>query len=1375
MSAGFVAAAIARSDQSKSDGIHVLWAPPLTAGWSIDGWDVQRRKSAGRPEIRCQQLTAFELQALHRILRLQLALGEIRLRQADCPGAMEAVPGAPQDRPEPRPSAGPAAGAAAPAGVGSATTAAGARGAGGAATTAGAAASATPFPAGLLAGAVAAVGTSTGPRRCAAYDIRLTRRHRYVQVRAGLPAALAIALREGKAVDARVLSDPSGTQTARFENRDVDEVLLYCAVAATSLEICLDQAPDPAKDEAAWAAAEFVAKGLQLPLRTLDQALGSEQDERDLAKSRLFSDEQFDEESFDSLAALMNAVGADAKEAAPVWSSTITREEPDDPFVELRTWSYALALLVDPAWRRMLGFAVLDKGSELDPGALYDYRVSGRFYRRDVEERVHGFHAVPRATTLPRSFALGQIALRTRVPAIVEQRPEPAAGSLEASGRKGIALAGDPCLTITFPTAVRSVVLELDGAHSLTFKARTTDYFPGLPVTTFGGAVPPQRRVTLEFAEPIDTLRLSGTGFLYAIRDVLSPAGTKPDDVVSRSVVLNDVPFVDAGLPAAPLQLGTVNLQQPLLPAPPGTSPPPASLGFGLHWTPAPPPAAPGPVPWPADANAAPPFEANGFSIERRRVDTNGDFEPIDGKDARTLAFGSRGAAGDPAPLGAGVDLELAFPENAAATQPVAPYMSLDDVLVKADGSGPPPGSLHQYRIFALDALGRPSATPRDGSVVRLEKRQPPPQPPGPPRDPDAVVPAGVRARVLQKLDPDLATDDRALLGSSDNAVVLEWGWTQAERDRDPHATEFRVYWQPLAPDVVSGSVTGPPALAGALFEMPATLDRPIAQDVMAGRYLSLPDHPFKVASHTAGQSIVVRLERSAIDAQRTPAEADFDFRPTLNGFEQRPPAWAERRAVVPIAAAESYRHVFRDRLTLDAQHPRARVWAGVSAADAQAYVDDALPAGVLNGGRPGNESAIATSDASARFLGRPQFTVPPPLPDVPEIVVDEPAGDGVLAVVDLPALLSSVTIPSGHLVQLDRIALDDVVGCMGANANGTIGAKLPGGAASSYTLGNPTDQADLIEQIRAGVPAAVENRFLMDFVLRFGGQLEPLWLQALPAPVAFGALTDTLPPKAGRWVHRIRIADPAGHLSAGAAIPAQVVRVPSLRSPSPPSLSATPAPGARLRVEARVREAFDVSWVLLFATEEDALATANGNLREAAQLLRLPNARDRYPDDGVRLRLADATLLAPAFVLDASAGTVDPPDRVLTQSLAPGPDRRVALWGVAMTRDGVTSRFAGPLVVTTGPAPLVAPALTVKRVGGTDFASWPAPDPPALLALERSRDGSRSFEQVSPWLPAGILEYALPAAGGGTVRYRLALRADRGRGETGEAVRPGR
>src|SRR5688500_1888850 len=102
MSAGFVVAAVARRDQSESDGIHVMWTPPATAGWSIDGRDVERRKAEARKELRCRQLTAAELQTLHRILRLEFAFGEIRLRQADCPGGLAALPDEPADRPKPK-------------------------------------------------------------------------------------------------------------------------------------------------------------------------------------------------------------------------------------------------------------------------------------------------------------------------------------------------------------------------------------------------------------------------------------------------------------------------------------------------------------------------------------------------------------------------------------------------------------------------------------------------------------------------------------------------------------------------------------------------------------------------------------------------------------------------------------------------------------------------------------------------------------------------------------------------------------------------------------------------------------------------------------------------------------------------------------------------------------------------------------------------------------------------------------------------------------------------------------------------------------------------------------------------------------------------
>ena len=92
---------------------------------------------------------------------------------------------------------------------------------------------------------------------------------------------------------------------------------------------------------------------------------------------------------------------------------------------------------------------------------------------------------------------------------------------------------------------------------------------------------------------------------------------------------------------------------------------------------------------------------------------------------------------------------------------------------------------------------------------MRLEKHLPPPQPVGPPAPSPNDVGTGMRARVLQDIDPDLSDADRTLLGSSSNAVVIDWDGP-IQRGADPHAREFRVYWQPLTPDVVSGRVTGP-------------------------------------------------------------------------------------------------------------------------------------------------------------------------------------------------------------------------------------------------------------------------------------------------------------------------------------------------------------------------------------------------------------------------------------------------------------------------------------------------------------------------------------------------------------------------------------
>ena len=1488
----FTAAAISRLDGSAGDGVHLLWTALATAGYSVDGWDIQRRKATGKPEVVCRALSAAELDVLHRNLRLRAPFGDVTVREAACPEFPRLPPDDPHGDPDPprrtctrldrlepgrgenprkqgrllfevRDASGsraahsivqeiagirgldcgfettislpvPATAVevtlvhfAAPAEVEAFSvdgTSAGVarmsapqrqperlRLAGAAlgriviraprdetlllaacfeAPTrerkpapddGGAAGLRSRLPTSRLAqqapmavSRVAAVGT-TGQSRCLAYDIRLPEGHRVVEVHAGLPATLAIAFRQGKAVDAKVLTAPSGTQIARFLDRDVDRVLLYAGTIANALQVCLDVPPDPKKEEREWASEPFIAKGIQIPVRALDSGLASAADEDALASSRLLAGEGFDAAAFRDVAEFLDAAAADADAVSPVWSSSVTRESSTDPFVELRTWPYALALLVDAPWRRMLGFGFLDAAANLTPTEAYDYRITGRFRRRDLEETLHGFHNIPRETTLPASFALGSVLLRTPAATTVELRPAVAANALTATGRKGIALSGSPCLTIRFPEPVTRIVLEVEPGTGLSWSSSTTEFIPGLTLKTFGGNLPADRRVTIEPSDPVDTVELAGTGFFYGLREVDSASGTKPDDVLSHSVVLPGIVFEDTLPPAPPAYLGTLNLQQPTVSTSPGVVPePPSSLGFRLNWLPPPAAGTSGPMPWPLDLGAFPPFDVLGFHAERRRIDTGGAFEEIDGTGTTTLVFGSRSGRRDPPPLTPGIDLEAVFPETPPPTPPVPVFMSLDDVLVTAANGGPPPGSTHQYRLFSVDAIGRRSASPRLGSVVRLEKRQPPPAPVGPPTAPPTgvIAPAGVRARVLQAADPDLPTADRTLLGSSQNAVVLEWGWTQDERDRDPHATEFRVYWQPRPPDLVNGRLTGVASLAGGLYEMAATLDRPLPADAMGGRYIAAPDYPFKVASHTAGQLITVRLEQSALEPSRTPAAADLEYRPVLNGAELRPAAWAERSAVVPITSAESYQHVFRDRLTIDAVNPRVRVWVGVSAADGQTYVADELPGSATNGGRPGNESSIVAAPAGARFLGRPTFTVPPPLPAVPELVTDEPSADDIVVRVNLPALLPTVSIPAGHRVLLERVGLAEIVACVSARSDDRIGATFPDGTSQSFTLSNASDQAAFLAQIRTGTPARIEGRFLMDFLLRFPAQLEPLWRAAAPAPVAFGALTDSLPSQAERYVHRIRLADAAGHLSAGAALVPQIVRVPSLRSPAPPRLDIPSSGTNALTVAARVRDAFDLASVLLFTKSTDAAAATGPELSAPAQLLRLPNRRDLYPNDGLRLRLADGSLLAPATVIVATGGTVEPPDRVLAATLTPGYERRVAVWGVALTRDGVPSRFAGPVIALTGPTPLLAPTLTVASSSGTDTAQWSTLTVPALIAIERSVDGGATWRQVSPWLAETVTEYVLPSVAG-TVRYRTVLRADRGRTATGPTVTP--
>jgi hypothetical protein len=1470
MADSFWGAALSREDGSPADGIHLLWTAPPAAGYSVGGYDIQRRVRSGKPRVQCYTLTSDDLARLHTDFTITTPVALLSVRETPCPTAPGRLPDDPHGdkgtlrcvdflaldgkiadsvdglqlaafdaqgtrRPHVavRSSGGfrgvdcanhleislPAATVrvvltlvhfaqpgrvAARAADGHVVASASMSAAVDTAETITLAApgiariviiapadetlvtrlcyeitivspvSTHPptWSAAASTSAPVAVLAARAPN-CLRYRALFDGPRQLVEVVVQVPAALIIAMREGKAVDSRFVSNANSSQGALFTGRGVDEVLVYVGQRIAGLTICADIRESPEQEAAEWKSVPYIAKGIQLPVQGVNPALSGPPAELALAESRLVAGEAIDASGFADVARTMNdtvAVGG----ASPMSFTRLERERLEDPFIEVRPWPYALSLTAVAEWRRALGFGYLDKGTGLVSGTHYDYRITGHFHRRDLEETLLAFHTIPLGTTLPATFHLGTMRFSSAQPRTVEMHPPAPLAGLRITGRKGIRVA--PSLMLGFDAPVTRVALELEPAlaSTLQYRAMTTDFIVGLSGTTFAGPIAAVGRVTLDFAEPVDTITLLGVGFLYGLR-VLSASSSNPDNVLDRSIIIADVSYVPTVPPAPPIAIGTTNLQQPILAGDPNvtTQHPPQPLGFTVQWLPPAPAGVSTPL-WPPDLGTTPPLDTS-FQIERRRVDTGEPFVEIDKQPIPTVFFGNRGSRSDPPALELGIDLLAVFPENVTPTPPIDPFVSVDDILrsaAKADG--PPPGSLHQYRLFSVDAIGRRSPAAATGSVVRLEKRIAPPRPGGPAAapPPNVVRAAGVRARVLQRTDPDIAPDDVALLGSSENAIVLEWGWGADERARDPFATEFRVYWHPLPPDVVHGTLVAPATLVGGFHVMACTLDQPLAADAMKGSYLRAPDYPFKVASHTAGTNITVRLEPSILQPGTVPDAATFEFTPVLTGAELRPSAWPERSAVVPIEAGAPSPFIFRDRLTLDASHPRARAWVGVSSADGQSYIPDELPAAVLNGGRAGNESSIAAVVAEARYLGRPTFVVPPPLPAVPEDVSPEPVGPTVSMTRDLVALLPSATIPPGHLVVVEHLQVGVLAAAMSRRTDGTIGVVFPDRTTTSFTLPNPADQAALLAAIATGEPAQIENRFLMELVLLFPAQFEPLWQRAVPSPVAFGLVTDVLPSKAERWLHRVRLVDAAEHISEGAAIVPRLTRVASTRVPSAPEIAMDNSATDSLSVVARARQAFDLEWLVLFSLVVPDPSPVDERLRERAQLLRVPDRRDLYPNDGIRLRLADGTLLSPVAAVNVpAAGIVELPDVRVTATLTPGFGKRTTVWAVTMTRDGIPSRVTGPVTAHTGPVPLVPPALVVAASGGMDTATWSASSAIVEVSLERSADGGATWTRVSPWMPRTATSVAIPGAG--TRAYRLVVRDASGQTTAGSPVTP--
>lgn len=1162
----------------------------------------------------------------------------------------------------------------------------------------------------------------------------------------------------------------------------IDRLLIHAPAPLPALTLCPGPAVDAGADGPGW---QLIADSLQLPVQTADATLHDHTAERERALSRLIPGERL-EGDLDEVARLLHYALAGEEQLPPTRACAAQRPNVLSPFVHHRPWATVMGLMLDPGWRRALGFGHVDRASGLRRGGRYDYKVVGSFRRRDLEERRLDFAAVPAGTLCGQSFALGGVTLHLSDAAQVTAEPPPGSADVWHPYRKGVRF--DGVLRLVFPAPIRRVALL---AEPLARGAVTWNAEPSGGGVALSGTVSEGVRTLVELPAAVQQISLHGRGLFFGLCEPCLPTGVDGETTIVRTATALGVTFEGQPLPEPPRLQRIGNLQQPLRP---GVTQPVHGLGFRLRWLP---PPRPGRLPellWPPDLPSAPPSDIARYIVERADS-VSGVFFPYDahlGADATGSVLASRARPAPPVGLTAGADLLALFPEKVMPLAPISPWIELTDVLV-----GPRretdirPGSRHRYRIVAIDALGRRSTAALTAEAV-LRKRLPPPMPPGPdprlePVRSDGVRPAGVYARVVQHGDRGLDALDRLALGTTRSHVtVLHWSWGAEQRRQDPFTTEFRIYWRQRDPARLSGWLTGSAAALPDGWRLAVELDQPVQVDELAGRILEMGRSAFPVRTHGAGMRLDIVVGRSRVSPAALPEPGPFQFVRLPAGAESRPERWDERVRIVPLPASPEYVHFayaietgllltdpsalptcpVRELYAITADGPSVRGFVGISAADAQTYVADVVP-GTL-GGRPGNESAIVPAAVWAEHHGRPALSARHATA-APVQTLAEVSGEQVEVTLRLPDLLPEWRRPEPLFVE--RVAGSELTRLLVLRAEGVFVRRHADDGPDELLPASLQDE--LGNALAAG--RGLDSRELWHLATSGSANLEALWKQVGTAAVAaLDTVLDRVPNTPDRYLYRVRVSDARGRRSAGSAYVERIFRTPDRSPPPVPALESVRAEEAQLLVSLSVPAGDLVSGVLLFVARGSPDA-ARGYADHAPELLRTPNRPDLYPSRGIRARLRDATLLAPIFL--PTSDSVPVPDarrRRWEATIEAGHDAAVGLWAATVSPDGIASMLAGPRIAQLGPALPIAPPLTVARGSSSDVAAWTAPAA-QLTRLEAAPEAADHWSAASPWLPGGasVTRSVVPPDRAGR-RYRLRVRGAGGREATGEPVHVG-
>jgi hypothetical protein len=1058
------------------------------------------------------------------------------------------------------------------------------------------------------------------------YRAELTARHSMVTITAPTAKAAFIGTSDGAVIAGAAFTGSSVT----LLGSDIAIVWIVGDNAKLQVRICGD-----VSSAREWAQERPIVKNLQVPFPSVNPAVSSAAAGRALAASRADPEPfagNFDEVTRYADAALSRPGG--------VAAMRVMSEKPGDGGNAWDVSPYGLAIaptLLAP-WRRGWAMSHLDRDGLVD-GDAYDYRIVGTVPRRDRDEALFDLHTVPRGYRLPRHFRWGTAQVWTDLPPVVQSIE--GTGGDPATFRKGFKTRR-MTLLLDVPTP-RIIIETLPGAsvHAKGFRY-------GAAVGSVNAASGP--RTLLDFGAEVDTILVEAHLSIAGIVPLPIDPALDPDEPVEISQTIYDVRYVPTSPPDAPAIIAVTNLSDPARTAARGVHE--TNRGFAIQWD-APSAIDPAALPYLPPSTAAPPTEVAYYVLEHTWH--GAPFTPVHGDG---LQVSGRNAATATDAPGWGFDVLKAFPPANAVPSSHTEFVTAIEVFE--------PGAIRYgdevtYRVQSVDATGRRSA-PRTSAPVPLRKHVRPPPPTTPataPAAPDDVPVSGVRVALYQHDDPDLTTVQRAIADDTD-MVVLRWGWGPDQRALDPDVVEFRVYWYGAPLTAIDVRPTGAPVATGFGWNLPVTVNRPVAVDEFAEVVIVL-GVAYRIIGHGAGIAVTLALAPSVVDPALAPSPVPFTVNRTTSA-ELNPEYWDERVCVVPRVPAggstvETYEQILpADWIATSDTASRQRVAYGVSAADAEPYIPDRRTA-LESSPRAGNESTVAAAEVTARYFGRPSLAIAD-LADVPAITLARRAGVDVHGTLR-PADFAPAGATLAPRMLLERLPASAVLRRLRVEP-GAISLTAHDGTTHPWPL-SAADQAAIREGYAAGL---VPDRFAAHAATMLDGLDDAAERRGIIDPAA--PFEDTIPNRPARWLYRLRAVDAMQRPSEQAQMLGVVLHVPSPARAVAPALMGVEVASGNAIVTVDLAHVVGMAYVFLGTDASLGMATAS--------LATIRNRDDLAPIDRFVVRDADGRVL-PALATMPGAGS-------LATASAPVPAGGPVLhvWALSVTPDGVPSRLVGPL-----------------------------------------------------------------------------------------------